>query len=49
VRELTSGGHFAPVVAPELMAKELTAFLESVRQVQRAREVVPPHAKASRG
>jgi len=31
VRELAGGGHFAPLVAPELLAKELTAFFESAR------------------
>ena len=31
VRELAGGGHFAPVVAPELLAQELTAFFESAR------------------
>jgi pimeloyl-ACP methyl ester carboxylesterase len=31
VRELAGGGHFAPLVAPELLAKELTAFFESSR------------------
>jgi len=49
VRELVRGGHFAPLLAPELLAKELTSFFESVRKVQRARAVVPPHAKAARG
>jgi pimeloyl-ACP methyl ester carboxylesterase len=32
VRELPGLGHFAPVVAPEPIAKELIAFFESVRQ-----------------
>jgi pimeloyl-ACP methyl ester carboxylesterase len=49
VRELAGGGHFAPLLAPELLAKELTSFIESVRKVQRTRAVVPPHAKAARG
>jgi pimeloyl-ACP methyl ester carboxylesterase len=31
VRELAGGGHFAPLVAPEVLAKELTSFFESVR------------------
>jgi pimeloyl-ACP methyl ester carboxylesterase len=31
VWELAGGGHFAPLVAPELLAKELTAFFESSR------------------
>jgi pimeloyl-ACP methyl ester carboxylesterase len=31
VRELAGGGHFAPLVAPELLAKELTAFFQSSR------------------
>ncbi len=31
VRELAGCGHFAPLVAPELLAKELTAFFESTR------------------
>jgi pimeloyl-ACP methyl ester carboxylesterase len=48
VRELADGGHFAPLLAPDLLAKELTSFFESVRQVQRARAVVPPHAGAAR-
>ena len=30
VRELAGCGHFAPVAAPELLAKELTSFFESV-------------------
>jgi len=49
VRELTSCGHGAPLAAPEVLAKELTSFFESVRQVQRAPAVLPPHAMASRG
>lgn len=32
VRELPDLGHFAPLVAPESVAKELISFLESVRQ-----------------
>ena len=32
VRELPDVGHFAPVVAPEVLAEELIAFYESVRQ-----------------
>lgn len=32
VRELPGAGHFAPVLAPELVAKELSRFLESVGQ-----------------
>jgi pimeloyl-ACP methyl ester carboxylesterase len=32
VRELPDIGHFAPLVAPEPVAKELIAFFESVRQ-----------------
>ncbi len=32
VRELPDIGHFAPVVAPEPLAKELIAFFESVRR-----------------
>ncbi|MDP8927065.1 MAG: alpha/beta hydrolase, partial [Actinomycetota bacterium] len=32
VRELPDVGHFAPLVAPEPVAKELISFLESVRQ-----------------
>ena len=31
VRELTGGGHFAPLLAPEVLAKELISFFESVR------------------
>ena len=31
VRELAGGGHFAPLAAPELLAKELTYFFESGR------------------
>ena len=31
VRELAVGGHFAPLAAPELLAKELASFFESVR------------------
>ncbi len=31
VRELAGVGHFAPLVAPELLAKELASFFESVR------------------
>ena len=31
VRELASVGHCAPLVAPELLAKELASFFESVR------------------
>ena len=31
VRELAVGGHFAPLAAPELLAKELTSFFEAVR------------------
>jgi pimeloyl-ACP methyl ester carboxylesterase len=31
VRELAGCGHFAPLVAPELLAKELTSFFESIR------------------
>lgn len=31
VRELPGLGHFAPVLAPELIAKELISFFESVR------------------
>jgi pimeloyl-ACP methyl ester carboxylesterase len=49
VRELAGCTHAAPLFAPEVLAKELTSFFESVRQVQRARDVVPPYAKASRG
>jgi pimeloyl-ACP methyl ester carboxylesterase len=48
-RELPGAGHFAPLVAPELLAKELISFFESARKVQRARAVVPLHAKAARG
>ena len=33
VRELPGAGHFAPVLAPEAIAKELIRFFESVRQV----------------
>ena len=29
VREVTDGGHFAPLLAPELLAKELTSFFET--------------------
>jgi pimeloyl-ACP methyl ester carboxylesterase len=32
VRELPDVGHFAPLIAPEPVAKELISFLESVRQ-----------------
>jgi pimeloyl-ACP methyl ester carboxylesterase len=32
VRELPSIGHFAPVLAPEIIAQELIRFFESVRQ-----------------
>jgi pimeloyl-ACP methyl ester carboxylesterase len=32
VRELAGGGHFAPLVAPEILAEELIFFFESVRQ-----------------
>ncbi len=32
VRELPGAGHFAPVIAPESIAKELIRFFESVRQ-----------------
>lgn len=32
VRELPGAGHFAPVLAPELIANELIRFFESVRQ-----------------
>jgi pimeloyl-ACP methyl ester carboxylesterase len=32
VRELPGAGHFTPVLAPELMAKELIRFFESARQ-----------------
>ena len=32
VRELPGAGHFAPVLAPEPLAKELIRFFESVRQ-----------------
>jgi len=32
IRELPAAGHFAPVIAPELIAKELIRFFESVRQ-----------------
>jgi pimeloyl-ACP methyl ester carboxylesterase len=49
VRELPGVGHFAPLLEPGPVAKELISFFESVRKVQRARDVVPPHAKASRG
>jgi pimeloyl-ACP methyl ester carboxylesterase len=49
VRELAGCGHGAPLVAPEVLAKELTSFFESVRQVQRAPDVLSPHAMASRG
>jgi pimeloyl-ACP methyl ester carboxylesterase len=49
VRELPGAGHFAPLVAPELLAKELISFFESVRKVQRAQAVVPPYAEAARG
>ena len=49
VRELSGGRHFAPLLAPELLAKELASFFESVRKVHRARAVVPPHAKSARG
>ena len=49
VRELAGCGHLAPLLAPELLAKELTSFFESVRKVQRARAVVPLHAEAARG
>ena len=31
VRELPDGGHFAPLGAPELLAKELTSFFEAIR------------------
>ena len=31
VRELSGVGHFAPLVAPELLAQELASFFESVR------------------
>ena len=30
VRELPGGGHFTPLVAPELLAKELTSFFEAI-------------------
>jgi pimeloyl-ACP methyl ester carboxylesterase len=49
VRELPGVGHFAPLLEPEPIAKELISFFESARKVQRARAVVPPHAKAARG
>jgi pimeloyl-ACP methyl ester carboxylesterase len=49
VRELAGGGHFAPLLAPDLLATELTSFFESVRKVQHARAVVPTHAEAARG
>ena len=39
VHELAGGRHFAPLLAPDLLAKELTSFFESVRKVQRARAV----------
>ena len=32
VRELPGAGHFAPVLAPGLLARELIRFFESVRQ-----------------
>ncbi|MGH8825505.1 MAG: alpha/beta fold hydrolase, partial [Jiangellaceae bacterium] len=32
VRELPDLGHFAPVLAPELLAEELISFIESVHQ-----------------
>jgi pimeloyl-ACP methyl ester carboxylesterase len=35
VRELPGAGHFAPVLAPEPMAKELIRFFESARQPAR--------------
>ncbi len=41
VRELAGCGHFAPLIAPELLARELTTFFESDPQAQRARRVVP--------
>jgi pimeloyl-ACP methyl ester carboxylesterase len=49
VRELPGVGHFAPLLEPEPIAKELISFFESARKVQRAQAVVPPHAKAARG
>jgi len=49
VRELPGVGHFAPLLEPEPIAKELISFFESARKVQRARVVVPPHAEAARG
>jgi pimeloyl-ACP methyl ester carboxylesterase len=49
LRELAGCGHFAPLLAPELLAKELTGFFESVRKVQGALTVVPPHTTAARG
>jgi pimeloyl-ACP methyl ester carboxylesterase len=49
VRELPGVGHFGPLLEPEPIAKELISFFESARKVQRARSVVPPHAKAARG
>jgi len=45
VRELPGAGHFAPVLAPEALAKELIRFFESVLQGQLASEV--PTAGAS--
>ena len=47
VRELPGVGHFAPLLEPEPIAKELISFFESARTVQRARAVVPPHAAAA--
>ena len=35
VRELAGGGHLAPLVAPELLAKELTHFFGSIRRQRR--------------
>jgi pimeloyl-ACP methyl ester carboxylesterase len=49
VRELPGVGHFAPLLEPEPIAKELISFFESARKVQRARAVVPSHAMAARG
>jgi pimeloyl-ACP methyl ester carboxylesterase len=49
VRELPGVGHFAPLLEPEPIAKELISFFESVGWVQRARDIVPPHATASWG
>ena len=44
VRALPGVGHFAPLLEPEPIAKELISFFESARKVQRARAGVPPFA-----